>query len=401
MVLPVTYAQRLFRVQSFKETAWGTPAAATAKWMGIQAHPTFTPYVKPVIPHEDRGSLQNSHYSFVTKLGGEYTINWDYASFEDILFPLYNTFQSVTPGAGPPYLYTFVAPTSGANALQPYTLEYGYDILTGQYAGCFGHKLTIKGEMEKQWELALAGFYKSYTPNVVIAIASSTQVSPSEITTATAHGLLTGDQVVITGHLTNTAVNGTWTIIKTGTNTFTVPVLGNGVGGATGTVNKIQTPALSDRTVEAILFNGTALTIDAAAGTIGTTSVPNSLIAFQLDIENNVKPIWTNDSRNPTVYGYDALKGTLMLRLLYNAQVKAILETGLANGGRQLIQLKYTSGAKIAELDFAGVLAADPKRYGNQVGASFVEIQLESQYDTGAFANSVKALITNAVSALP
>lgn len=400
-VLPVTYGQRLFQVQSFKEIVWGTTGPATARWMGVRAYPTFTPYVKPVIPSEDRGSLQNSFYSFVTKKGGEFTIDWEYATFEDINFALQNVLQAVSPSGVNPYLWAYAAPNRSVNALQPYTLEWGYDIMTAQYGGCIGKKLTIKGEMEKQWELAMNGFVKSYDPYLAVNIVSSTNASPIAVT-VTGHPFATGDQVVISGHLINTAANGIWTITKTGTDTFTLTgSTGNGVGGASGTATKAQTPGISDRTVEAILFNGTALTIDAAGGTPGTTPVANSLLAFSLDIENNVDAIWTNDSKNPSVYGYDALKSTMMLRLLENAQIKQLADSTLTEGNRIVVQLKYTSGSKIAEINFAGVLNADPKRFGNAKGAAYIELMLDSQYDTGSLANSLKVNITNAVSSLP
>jgi hypothetical protein len=72
------------------------------------------------------------------------------------------------------------------------------------------------------------------------AIASSTNATPI-VVTATAHGFSNGDIVVIGGHVTNTAANGTWLIASVAANTFalTDPVsganaVGNGVGGATG-----------------------------------------------------------------------------------------------------------------------------------------------------------------------
>ena len=71
-----------------------------------------------------------------------------------------------------------------------------------------------------------------------VAIASSTAVNPSVITTAAVHGLTSGDVVEIAGHLVNTAVNGTWPVTVLTTTTLSVPALGNGVGAATGTVVK-------------------------------------------------------------------------------------------------------------------------------------------------------------------
>lgn len=84
----------------------------------------------------------------------------------------------------------------------------------------------------------LRGGLLSTTPvgGSTVAIVSSTNASPIVIT-ATAHGLATGDDVFISGHLVNTAANGAWTIIVLSANTFSLTgSTGNGVGVATGTV---------------------------------------------------------------------------------------------------------------------------------------------------------------------
>lgn len=400
-VTPSTYASRLTQIQSFKEVAWGTVGAATARWMGLAPYPSFKPFQKSTNYDEDRGSLQNAFNSNVLQLGGEFSLNFQYATYEDINFLLMCALQAVTPTGGNPYVYTYLAPKNAVNSLQSYTLEWGYDILTGRFAGCLGNKFTIKGEAKKQWEASLSGFYKSYDNYAAINIASSTNANPIEITTASPHPYATGDQVVITGHLVNTNANGTWVITKTGASTFTLTgSTGNGIGANTGTVAKIQTPAIADRTVEAIIFPGTALAIEGPAGSPGTTPFANVLLGFQLDAETQLNPIWGGDAKTPIAYAQDKVKPSLMLKLLYNAQVKA-LENTLLGGGRAVVQLKQTSGAKIAEIDFAGVLADDPQHYGNDSGAAFIDLKLEGQYDTGTLANQLKVEITNAVSALP
>jgi hypothetical protein len=77
-----------------------------------------------------------------------------------------------------------------------------------------------------------------YNPTV---ISSSTNVNPSVITTGVVHGLTTGDVVEIVGHLVNTNVNGVWVATVITTTTFSVPNAANGVGGATGTVMRMDT----------------------------------------------------------------------------------------------------------------------------------------------------------------
>lgn len=72
-------------------------------------------------------------------------------------------------------------------------------------------------------------------------ISSSTAVYPSVITTSAAHGLATDNTVKIADHAVNTAANGTWTVTVITTTTFSIPVLGVGVGAATGRVTKFPT----------------------------------------------------------------------------------------------------------------------------------------------------------------
>ena len=69
-----------------------------------------------------------------------------------------------------------------------------------------------------------------------VAIASSTAADPLAVTTAAVHGLSSGNVVEIAGHLVNAAANGTWPVTVTSTTAFTIPALGTGTGGATGTV---------------------------------------------------------------------------------------------------------------------------------------------------------------------
>ena len=73
-----------------------------------------------------------------------------------------------------------------------------------------------------------------------VAISSSTNATPTVIT-ATAHGLVTGDRVLIQGHATNTNANGIFKVTKITADTFSLQdeftganIAGNGVGGGTG-----------------------------------------------------------------------------------------------------------------------------------------------------------------------
>lgn len=78
-----------------------------------------------------------------------------------------------------------------------------------------------------------------------VAIASSTNANPIVITTSTPHGLASLDVVTVNGHLVNTNANGTFSSAGTpitvlSPTSLSIPVAGNGVGGATGTVSAPQ-----------------------------------------------------------------------------------------------------------------------------------------------------------------
>lgn len=70
-----------------------------------------------------------------------------------------------------------------------------------------------------------------------ISITSSTNATPIVVTTPT-HGYTTGDTVSIAGHTVNTNANGGWIITVLTTTTFSIPMNGNGIGAASGSVTK-------------------------------------------------------------------------------------------------------------------------------------------------------------------
>jgi hypothetical protein len=83
----------------------------------------------------------------------------------------------------------------------------------------------------------------------VLNISSSTNASPIVITTSGAHGLQSGQTVIVgttagaagtSNHTVNTNANGTWVVTVLTTTTFSLTnSTGNGVGGATGTVTPV------------------------------------------------------------------------------------------------------------------------------------------------------------------
>jgi hypothetical protein len=392
----------LKRIQSFKETTWGTVGVATAAWMGVDPNPTIKPYFKPNVFVEQRGSLQNSFYSVIAKQGGEFTMK-AFATYEDLIFVLESGLQGGVAGVGGPlYTWTFAAPKSTVWVPQSYTFEYGYDFGAVFAKGATINKWKIAGEAEKWWTVDMSGFFQSLFFPSMTAIASSTNANPIEITTSSPHGLATGDTVFISGHLVNTGANGTWAIIYVSPTKYTITgSTGTGVGGATGTATKTLTKSIADRTVESILMGTTTLAIDPMGTAVGTTDYPATLLKFELDVESSVKPDYTGGKLYPTVEVFERMKPTLTLDLLYNSYIQALVQNNLFLNTGVNIQIKSTSGTHTAEIDFCGVLADDISFYPDKNGAQYITVKLTGMYDSVSLANSLKVIVANGVSALP
>ncbi len=68
------------------------------------------------------------------------------------------------------------------------------------------------------------------------SISSSTDATPIVVTTSAAHGFVAGDTIVVAGHATNVAANGTWVIgtVPTSTSFSLLTSVGSGAGAGTG-----------------------------------------------------------------------------------------------------------------------------------------------------------------------
>lgn len=103
-----------------------------------------------------------------------------------------------------------------------------------------------------------------------VTITSSSVAKPTVITTATAHGLTTGDVVTIAGHSGSTpSINGEHTVTVTSTTQFTIPVNVT-TGGTGGTVTKNGVTELS---LVPLLPREVSIYLDTTFGAIGTTKL--------------------------------------------------------------------------------------------------------------------------------
>ena len=156
--------------------------------------------------------------------------------------------------------------------------------------------------------------------------------------------------------------------------------------------------ALSDRTVEVIMGQPWVVYYDAWAGTIGTTQLTTTAVAFDLTVNLNRKLVWSLDSLTPDTYEHNPWDGKLSLTLRFNATAKTEVDTIVAQTTvyQRQIRLKQTSGTKIFQVDFAGTLLAPPQTYDDQDGVLTVKLEFDGTYNS-ALANWLAASVTNSV----
>lgn len=159
--------------------------------------------------------------------------------------------------------------------------------------------------------------------------------------------------------------------------------------------------SLSDRSVEVIMGQPWSVYFDAVGGTIGTTALATTAVAFELKVNCNRVLVWSLDSLTPDSYEQNPWDGSLKLTLRMNATSKTEVDALVAQSAvyEKQIRLKQTSGTKIFQVDFAGVVKEPPKTYDDEDGVLTVELEFEGKYNT-TMANWLAASVTNSVSAL-
>lgn len=116
-----------------------------------------------------------------------------------------------------------------------------------------------------------------------VAVTSSTDATPI-VVTATAHGFVTGDRVMIYGHTTNVAANGIYKVTRLSSSTFSLQdeisgadIVGTGGGaGSSGVCLKAPAVALIQGFKNAILQVGTSGTATTTVKVAGSLGKPNN-----------------------------------------------------------------------------------------------------------------------------
>jgi hypothetical protein len=228
-------------VQIYKEASYGVTGVPTARLMLLE-DATFNPKTPAKVFRQLHGSLGVGGLGARIFTGGEGNLK-GVLSYDDLGYYFENLFGIVAPSAFP------VAPAAIAIAsstnVNPtvITTAVAHGLVTGNQISILGHLVNTAANgtwivtvlSTTTFSIPVAGNGVGAATGTInaVALVSSTNANPTVITTAV-HSLATGDQVTIQGHLTNTAANGTWPITVLSATTFSIPVAGNGVGGATG-----------------------------------------------------------------------------------------------------------------------------------------------------------------------
>ena len=160
------------------------------------------------------------------------------------------------------------------------------------------------------------------------------------------------------------------------------------------------TGSLSTRTTERALMASCALSLDVAGGTPGTTPYAGRLVSFNLSGSTGLGTVMAAGSLGPRTFSYAKQDLGLKLGVLYDSTLATYLGTNPQAGLPMVVQVKATSGAKSIEIDYSGVVTANPSYWGDSQNAKIIELDLSPQYDA-TLAYYAKFVVNNTVATLP
>lgn len=190
-----------------------------------------------------------------------------------------------------------------------------------------------------------SGIGSGGTVTVVTAltVAGATNATPIVITTSGAHGLESGNRVIISGVLGNTRANGTFTITKVDSTNFSLDgSYGNGTYTSGGTITQTQSDPSGDPTINPI-------------SDISTAEGENSLL-----LSGNLSPM----------YGFN----NAINEVFYN--IVAVDLSGVPTGDWEIGLGAYDSAT--FQLERCAVIASSETDNGGNTGGAGVRVDFAS-----------------------
>jgi len=189
------------------------------------------------------------------------------------------------------------------------------------------------------------------------------------------------------------------TLTLSGANNTGVQVGGSLIGGKVlaGTL-----ASLNDRTVTRMSGCSAAVAIDAWDGTMGGTALASSAFSWELTINANRQLRAYLGECTPSAWNDQKWNGQLKLSVELNAttddQLIAMFAATNAILERQ-VQIKYTSGSLVFQIQFAGHTMQAPQLFQDKNGVMTYDLVLDGVYHP-TFANWLKINTTSAIDAL-
>lgn len=172
--------------------------------------------------------------------------------------------------------------------------------------------------------------------------------------------------------------------------------------------NSLSTTALaslSDRTVNLAMGDHAAVFMDAWGGTIGSGALTTAAFAFELNIDAKRKGDQFFGALTAGSYheddGAEGWDGELKLSLELNNTTRAELTAATSQTTlyQRQTRIKYTSGTKVIQLDFAGTQTGAPEFFTDRDGVVMFELTFKGTYNP-TLGNWFKASNVNGVATL-
>ena len=160
------------------------------------------------------------------------------------------------------------------------------------------------------------------------------------------------------------------------------------------------TGSLSARSFTLLPSQSCSLYIDAAAGTIGSTAVSNTLIDWEYTFEmNHHLKFFKDGGLVATGKGIASPTVSLKTTFEYNATAHTQIGNYIA-GTQQLFRITGTNPSSYSvSWDMGGTITSIDDGWSDRDGNTTIGLTAEAVLDSGAFANYAKIIVTNGVSA--
>lgn len=179
-----------------------------------------------------------------------------------------------------------------------------------------------------------------------VTISSSTNATPSVVTTSANHNFVTGQRVLIQGHTTNTAINGISTVTVLSPTTFSLQdeislasnVAANGVGGATGFC----------MTAPIVEHSGSFKSVTFEIDTSGTsTMVVSAAISNGKQIADASSPRWEYPNMGATISKTNSYSFSALRKLSTDAVTSGVVGVTLAGADiNDIFECQQVNGVK-------------------------------------------------------